>query len=134
MAADRKIRDPVGDGSVDRYEAVDVLVIAEQRFHAAQIAQPLFPDRGDEQDVADGLDAGGVERAHHRQQFGEPAGVVADAGRVEPAVPFLDGQVGAFREHRVEMRRHDQPGPAAAAAPHGHSAKQIGIAESLCAI
>src|SRR5579862_8393899 len=95
MAAGSQISYAVRLGAVDRNEAVDGLVVAEQRLDAAQIAQPFLADIADEHDVADSLDAGRVEGAYDRQQIGESARIVADARRVKLAVFLLDGEIGA---------------------------------------
>src|SRR4051794_9800625 len=56
----------------------------------------------------DGLD--------QREQRGETARVIADAGRQNETVLFLHGNIGPFGKYRVQMRRDHQLRPAAATA------------------
>ena len=80
MAAGGLVDDAVDLEPVDGDEAVDVGVIAEQRLHAAEIAELLLADVADEHDIADGREAVGVHRLDDRKQRDQSAGVVADAG------------------------------------------------------
>ena len=83
MAAGRLVDDAADAEPVDRDEAVDVAVVAKQRLHAAQIAEFLLADGADEHHVADGHELVFVHRLDQRQQRGQPARIVADAGRRE---------------------------------------------------
>jgi hypothetical protein len=89
VAAGRLIDDAGDAEPVDRDEAVDVGVIAEQRLHAPEIAELLLADGADEHHVADGAMLVGIHRLDQRQQRGEPARIVADAGReMAPSFSF----------------------------------------------
>ena len=79
MAAGRLVDDAGDAEPVDRDEAVDIGVIAEQRLDAAQIAEFLLADRADEHDVAHGRDLVFVHRLDQRQHRREAARIVADA-------------------------------------------------------
>ena len=79
MAAGRLVDDAGDAEPVDRDEAVDIGVIAEQRLHAAEIAEFLLADRADEHDVADGRDLVLVHRLDQRQHRRKPARIVADS-------------------------------------------------------
>ena len=116
VAAGGLVDDAADAEAVDRDKAVDVLVVAEQRLDAAEIAELFLADGADHQDVADGRDAVLVHGLHQRQQRRQPARIVADAGRDDGAVLFLDGDVDAFGKHGVEMRRHHEFWPPAAGA------------------
>jgi hypothetical protein len=116
MAPSRLI-DHRGDAKpVDRDEAVDVSMVAEQGFDAPEIAEFLFADGADEHHIAHRRDPVRIDRLDQRQQRGETARVVADARRQDNAVFLFHGNVSAFGKHRVEVRRHHQLRPAAAAA------------------
>src|SRR5207245_11729368 len=95
LAPHREVDDAASLRTIDRDEAVEVLVIAEQRFHPAQIAQPLFTDGADEVNVANGLDSSCIECTDHREQFDQSPCIVTDPGRVELAVFFLDLEIAA---------------------------------------
>jgi hypothetical protein len=114
--ASGRLIDNAGDAeAVDRNKTVDVGVVAEQSFDAAQIAEFFLADGADEQHVTNGFEFVRVHRLDQRQHRRQPARVVADAGRQNNAVLFLHGDVGAFRKYGVEMRRDHELGPAAAA-------------------
>ena len=100
-------------GAVDRDEPVDPPLhrVAEELLHPAQVAEPLLADVRHEGHGAIRLDAGAVERAGHGQQDRQPPAVVPDAGPREDGPVALDPDVGAFREHRVEVRRHHKLWP-----------------------
>src|SRR5206468_8833665 len=67
MAAGRLVDDAGNPEPVDRDESVDIGMIAEQRLHAAEIAELLLADRADEHDVADGRYLVFVHRLDQRQ-------------------------------------------------------------------
>ena len=73
MAAGRLVDDAADAEPVDRDEAVDVLVVAEQRLDAAEIAEFFLADGADNKHVADGGNAVLVHRLDQRQQRGEAA-------------------------------------------------------------
>ena len=107
-AAAGLIDNPVNAHLVDRDEAVDVRVVAEQRLDAAQVAEPFLADVADEHDVADGRKFRAVQAPRSSgEQHGKAAAVVTDARRVQDAVLLLDRHIGSGREHRVEVRRDD---------------------------
>ncbi len=116
MASGRLVDDAGDAEPVDRDEAVDIGVVAEQRLDAPEIAEFFLADGADEQDVADGRDVVGIDGFDQRQQRGEAAGVIADTRRQHDAVLLPHGNIRAFGEYGVEMRRHHQLRPAAAAA------------------
>jgi len=74
---------------VDRDEAVDVGVIAEQRFHATEIAEFFLADGADHQEIADGGDGVLVHGLDQRQQRRQSAGIVADPGATMAPSFFL---------------------------------------------
>ena len=115
MAARAHRYDVVAVARLQAEHAVDLRVVAEQRLHAAQVAQALLADAADEQQVADGGELVVLQRLQPRQQHREAARVVGDAGCVPLAVLLLDLDVGAGREHGVQVRG-DQQGRAVAAA------------------
>ena len=83
-------------------------VVVEQLLHAAQIAEPFLADVGDERDRARRLDVGLLHLADDRDHHREAAAVVADARSLEQVALALHLDVGAFGEHRVEMRREHE--------------------------
>src|SRR4051795_12566479 len=91
MAAGRMIDRARNPKPVDRDEAVDIAVIAEQRLHAAEIAELFLADRADEHDVADGCDLVFVHRLDQRQHRRKSARIVADAGCYDGAILLLHG-------------------------------------------
>src|SRR2546430_14010398 len=82
MAAGRAVDDAPYPVAVQRNEAVDIRVVAEEGLHAAQVAKLLLAHRADEQHVAHGAQGVGVHGAEDREQLDQAARVVADAGRV----------------------------------------------------
>src|SRR3974390_2018388 len=104
MAASRLVDDAGDAETVDRDEAADIGMIAEQPLHAAQIAKFLLADSADEQDVADGHDMILAHGLDERQHCREPARVVADARRAREALALLYRHIGAFGKHGVEVR------------------------------
>src|SRR5262245_21042992 len=83
----------------------------EKMAHAAKIAQPLFADIGDEDDRAFGFDPGLIEGLDTREDHGQPAAIIADAGnRDDVAAPF-NLEFGLFGKDCVEMRsKHEYRG------------------------
>ena len=118
QAADRDVRDAEA-GAVDRDEAIDLPLHAfvEEILHAAQIAEAFFADRADKRDRARRLDLRLVHRAHDREQHGETAAVVADAGTAQDVAFALDLDVGAFGKHGVEVRGEHEARPRLRAGP-----------------
>ena len=57
--------------------------LIEQVLHAAQIAQSFLAHRADERDGPRRLDLGLVHRANHREQYGEAAAIIANAGATQ---------------------------------------------------
>ena len=108
MAAGGGVDDASQAHAVERDETVDILVVAEQRFHAAQIAQFFFAHGADKHDVAHGAHARLVEVLQRGQQCRQSRSIIADARRVVAAVFFAHFDVGAFGKHRVQMRRHHE--------------------------
>ena len=97
-------------------EAVDAGMIAENRLDAAQVAAAFLADIAGEHDVGAGFDAAFFQHFDDRQQHGQAAGVIADAGRVISAVAESHGGVDFERKHGVEMGRYEQYGAVAGAA------------------
>jgi hypothetical protein len=98
--------DVVHVGAVHGDEGADpvlVRTLLEQVPHTAQVARTFLADIGDEQQIGAGTHTGGVHGAQPREQHGEGAGVVADAGCVEPRSLAPDREVGAGGEYGVEM-------------------------------
>ena len=95
--------------AVDRDEAIDSVFqrLVEEALHAAQVAEPFFADRGDERDRSRCRHAGLVQRSRDREQIGEPAAIVADAGTAKHVAVPSNLDVGAARKHGVEVRAHD---------------------------
>ena len=127
MAAGGRVGNAVDRGAVNRDKAVDVLVVAEEGFDAAQVAELFFAYRGHEEDVADGAHVVGVHRGDHREQGDQAARVVRDAWGVEASVDLFHLHVGALGEHRVHVRRHDELRPAAAFAQAHHVAFRVDV-------
>ena len=76
--------------AVDGDRCRDVLkIIVEEVLHAAERAHALFACCADEDDVARVLDTRRVAGADHREDHGQGACVVADAGSMEEAVLLL---------------------------------------------
>jgi hypothetical protein len=75
--ADR--RDAVPRAGLEADHAVDARHVLEHDLHAAQVAEALLADVGDEHEVADGLHLVVVEHLQPRQQHREAARVVGDA-------------------------------------------------------
>ena len=112
----------LGDAAaVEREEGLDlvlVLALGEQVADAAQVAEALFTDGADEQDVGLGLQAAGVEGADVLEQGGEARRIVADARRVEPRALARHLHVRPFREYGVEVGGGDDERAASRAPPH----------------
>ena len=95
-------------------KAVDVRMVAEDRFHAAQVAASFLADIAREHDVGAGFDSAFFKHLDHREQYRQTAGIVADARCVIPAVPELHCGVHLGRKHRIEMGADQQHGSVAA--------------------
>src|SRR5262249_5162300 len=117
MAASGLIDNPGNLKSVHRDETVDVLVIAEQRFHAAQVAEFLLAHRTDDHDVAYLLNFVRAEHRDHGYQHREATGIIADPGRANDTIFLFHRYVRAVREYGVEvcgdheLRLADASGP-----------------------
>ena len=95
MASGRLVDDACHFQPVDRDEAVEVRMVAQQRPHTAQVAELLLADRPTHT-IADRLDAVGAHRAQQRQDHGETARIVADAGSMQRSVGLFHVDVRAF--------------------------------------
>ena len=111
-AGAEQVIDAIGAGSRPTMPSMPGSVL-EDALHAAQVAELFLADVADEQEVAGRLDLVVVQHLDPGQQHRQPARVVGDAGRIELAVALLDLDVGAGREHGVEVRRDDEQRPAA---------------------
>ncbi len=82
-------------------------VTREEVLHSAQVTRALLPDRSGEQHRVRGPDPVQRHRLRDADQRREAAGVVTDAGSLEPrpAPPHRHIYVGS--EHRIEMRAQD---------------------------
>jgi hypothetical protein len=77
-------------------------------LHAAQVAQSLFANVGDEGDCAGGLYVRFVERADDAEHHGEAAAIVANARAFEDVAFHGDADVGAFGKDGIKVRGEDQ--------------------------
>ena len=88
-------------------------------FVAAQVAEPLLADVGDEGDRSRRRDLRLLQQPDDADEHGQAAAVVADARSLQHGALARDLDVGLFGEHRVEVRGDDQmrarlrPGPLA---------------------
>ena len=112
----------VGDAqpfAINRDEAIDLVFqrLTEETLDPAQVAEPLFTNRGDEGNRAWGRHGGFVQRPCDRKQIGKASAIVADAWPAKdvPVPPYLD--VGAARKHGVEVRADDDVRPRVGARP-----------------
>jgi len=96
-------------------EAVDVLVVAEQRPYPTEIAELLLAHGADQHYVADGAEAAGVHGVDHRKEGREATGIVADPRCAQHPVGFAHGDVGGLCKYGIEVRGDDELRPAAAA-------------------
>ena len=106
-------------GAVHRDELIDLPLeaVEEEALHAAQIAQALLADIGDEGDGAGGCHAAVIEGADDRQHDRKTAAIVADAGAFQDLALAGDFDVGAFREDGVEVGGEYQVRPRGLAGP-----------------
>ena len=109
----------IGRG-LQRHHAVDVQVFLEKVLHAAQVAQLFLAHIAHEHQVAHGGDLLVVQHLEPRQQHGQAARVVGNAGRIQLAVALLHLHIGARGEHGVQVGRDDQLGAVARALAHAH--------------
>ena len=95
--------------SIDTNRSICPFIVSpNSAFIAAQVAEPLFADIGDEGDRAGRLHVRLAQGTDDRRQHGEAAAVVADARPPQHVSLARDLDVGVFREHGVEVRRnHD---------------------------
>src|SRR5262249_7163729 len=110
MAAGALRQHAVAGARLEADHAVDFRMLAEHGLHASQIAELFLADVADKDQIADRSDLVLVEHLEPGQQHGLAARVVADAWCVELALARLHGDIGAFREYGVEVRRNQQPG------------------------
>ncbi len=98
--------------AVYRDELIDLAAerFAEELLHAAQVAESLLADIGNESDRAGRLHMTFIEGARHREDDGEPAAIVADAGAFEHGAFTRHFDIGAFGKDRVEVRGQDDVG------------------------
>src|SRR5438045_2318348 len=84
----------------------------EEVFHAPQIPRAFLADRGGEQHRPSRAYARDDHGFSHGDERGQAARVVTDARTLEPLAPPLDGDVHFGPEHRVEVGRQYDGGPA----------------------
>ena len=96
-------------------EGLDLLMLRKDVLDAFQVTQAFFPHIAAKNDVAIRLDLRGLHRLGDGQHGGQRARIVCNAGRVQPAILFGQGQVRRHRIHRVEVGgQHDRGAVAAA--------------------
>ena len=96
-------------GTIDGDECFDpvgVPTLREEVAYAAQVAKALLADVPDDKDIVASAYLCGVHRAKEGQQYREAASVVPDTGCIKYCALAPHGDVGAFGEDRIEMRRH----------------------------
>ena len=119
--------------AVDGYETVDIRMVAEDRFHAAQVAASFLADIAREHDVGAGFDSAFFKHLDYREQYRQTAGIVTDARCVVSSVPELHGGVHLWRKHRIEMGADQQHGSVAASPANADGvsfAVDIGVVQS----
>ena len=91
--------------AVDRKKPVDTPAkfSIEKMSHASLVADSFFSDIGDERDRARRDDFASIERTDHAQHRRQAAAVVANARPCEGRAVSGHGEIGPFRENRIEM-------------------------------
>ena len=103
----------------------------EQMLDAAQVAEPLLADVGDEGDRAGGLDAGLLEQPGDAEHHRQTAAVVADARAFQHRAIARHFDVGLFGKHGVEVRGQYQVRARVAAGPLAEDVALLVDADAL---
>tara|TARA_B000000460_G_C21333810_1_gene313987 strand:+ start:83 stop:640 length:558 start_codon:yes stop_codon:yes gene_type:complete len=91
--------------TIDRYHLIDTGTARTQQVaNSSQVAQSLFTNTANKQNVRNGADTGAVQRMCHIKQQHQPASVIRNTWSVETVALPAHCHIRLKRKHCIEVR------------------------------